>query len=265
MLNEEILKIIRRRQFQIVFSILFFSAIFDFLVTCKNYYGVEISWVRSAYQCGLLKSDVPLFTKQFFTTLFPILVSVAASDVYYEEQKMGINNFICTRTKKIKNIRIKILSISIVVFFMIFIPMIVNFGLSFTAFPVQAYYSSNTTYLTLTTPEPDRILSYLEAYYPYMNILIYILIRCMIGISIALFSFSVSLLNRFNQYIVLFSGMIFYILYTSITTMSASEMVRTNIFGINTYGSIWMIFVYIFVSLAISAGLIKIGSEKEIL
>ena len=38
---------------------------------------------------------------------------------YYEEQKMGINNFICTRTKKIKNIRIKILSISIVVFFMI--------------------------------------------------------------------------------------------------------------------------------------------------
>lgn len=263
MLKEEILKIIRRKQCIIVFFIFFFSALLDFLITCRNYYGMEISWVRSAYQCGILKNDVPLFTRQFFTTLFPILASIAASDLYYEEQKLGINDFLYTRTSKIKNIGIKIISIAIVVFLIIFIPMMINFGLTLTAFPLQGYYCTNSAYLTLQTPEKGRIFGYLETYYPYFNIFIYIIIRCILGVSMALISFSISLLNLFNRYIVLLSGMVLYFLYTFITKIPPSKILNTDIFGVNTYGNGWMIAVYLAISMVAVTVLVKAGSSRE--
>ena len=82
MLREEIKKITHRKQFLIVFIIFFAAAIVDFLITCKNYYGIELSWVRSAYKCGILTNEIGMFTNQFFGTLFPLLVCVAVSDVF---------------------------------------------------------------------------------------------------------------------------------------------------------------------------------------
>lgn len=263
MLKEEIIKIVRRKQFKIVFFILFFSAILDFLVTCKNYYGIELSWVRSAYECTLLKNNVKMFTRQFFTTLFPLVVSIIASDIYYEEYSLGINNFIFTRVSKIRNVRTKIFSIVIVVFFTVCIPLLVNFALTLTAFPIQGYYAKNTSYLTLTIRQSDRILSYMEIYHPYLNILIYIIIRSILGVTMALVSFSISLIHKFNRYIILFSGMIFYFLYSNLVSLSNSEILNTDIFGINNYGSIWMIVVYILISLAFSFVFVIIGCKKE--
>ena len=263
MLKEEILKIIRRKQYIIVLTILFGAAILDFLVTCKNYYASPISWVRSAYDCGILKNNIGMFTKQFFTTLFPIVVTIAVSDIYFEEKKLGINNFIYTRTKKTKNIIIKLVSIAIITFFTIFIPLILNFLLTLTAFPIQGYYSANTTYLTLTFPEEGRILGELEMHYPYLNILIYILLRCILGCCFGILSFSFSLLDKFNHYSIIFSGMIFYVLYTGIMSIFKSEFLRTDIFGINNYGSGYMILFFIGLSIGISAIFIIIGKNKE--
>ena len=103
MLKEEIMKIIRRKQFVFIFTIFLLAAILDFLVTCKSYYGVELSWVRSAYVCNILDNNIGVFTAQFFTTLFPIMVCIGVSDVYYEESALGMNNFIYTRMKKQRN------------------------------------------------------------------------------------------------------------------------------------------------------------------
>jgi hypothetical protein len=224
---------------------------------------VELTWVRSAYQCTILKNTVSSFTVQFFTTLFPLVVSIAVSDIYYEEQSMGINNFIYTRMKKSHNIFLKMISLSLVVFILILIPLMTNLLLALTAFPVQGHYSANITYLTLTGIESDRILARLEAFHPYINIIVYILIRCLLGTSMALLSFAVSLLNRFNRYIVLFSSMLFFILYTLITGISESKIISTNIMGINTYGSIYMIFAFV-VLLCILIGILSfVGIKKE--
>ena len=254
MLKEEILKIVRRKQFFVVFTIFFVMAILDFLVTCKNYYGIELSWIRSAYACGILNNEVPCFSKQFFTTLFPIMVCIGVSDVYYEEEILGMNSFIHTRVRKKENVRIKIISLLIVTFFMVFIPLMINFILTLTAFPIQGYYCSNTVYVTLVNPEKERILSYLEMFYPYLNIFVHILIRCILGCSLALVAFSISLLNRFNRYIVVFSGMLFYFLYVCFTEMpfATNTVINTNIMAINGYGSIWMIVVFVILCIVIS-------------
>ena len=108
MLKEEINKIIYRKQFAVVFVIFFAAAIMDFLLTCKNYYGIEVSWVRSAYKCGILTNDIGMFTCQFFSTLFPLMVCTGVSDIFCIENEMGITNFIYSRTTPQKNIISKI-------------------------------------------------------------------------------------------------------------------------------------------------------------
>lgn len=265
MLREEIKKITHRNQFFVVSIIFFVASIVDFLITCKNYYGIELSWVRSAYKCGILTNEIGMFTKQFFCTLFPLLICVAVSDVFCTENEMGITNFIYSRISVKKNIMSKIYALIIVSFLISFIPLITNFLLTFTAFPLQGYYCTNATYLTLTSPEEGRILGYLEMFYPYMNCLIFILIRCVIGVTLALFAFALSLLKSLNKYLILFSGMVYYLLYSCIVGLPVftDTVVNTDIFVINGYGSGWMIFVFILLSWLISFEMIIIGMKKE--
>lgn len=265
MLREEIKKITHRKQFLIVFIIFFAAAIVDFLITCKNYYGIELSWVRSAYKCGILTNEIGMFTNQFFGTLFPLLVCVAVSDVFCNENEMGITNFIYSRISPKKNIMSKAYAVIIVSFLISFIPLIINFLLTFTAFPLQGYYCTNATYLTLTSPEEGRVLGYLEMFYPYINCLIFILIRCFIGVALALFAFALSLLKSLNKYVILFSGMVYFLLYSCIVGLPVfnNTVVNTDIFTINGYGSGLMIFVFIILSCLISFCMIIAGMKKE--
>lgn len=262
MLKSEITKIVRRKQFLIIVNVLMISVMLDFVVTCIQYYGIELSWIRSAYDSTILHNSVPLFTKQLYTTLFPLIASIIASDVYCMEQQLGISSFIETRTSKSRNRKMKIISVGLVSFLIIFIPLMLNFLLTLTAFPIQAHYSSNVTYLTLSEPQEGRILGYLDQFYPYLNIFCFILIRSLIGMSMAIFALALSFLNRLNRYLILFSPMIFYTLYVSATQLSQSEFIRTSIFGINTYGSIWAIWLYIFINLLLSFIFTIIGNRE---
>ena len=61
MIVGEIKKIVKRTSFKIVVIILFLDVIIDFLLTCKSYYGSELTWVRSAHLCTILNNDVSNF------------------------------------------------------------------------------------------------------------------------------------------------------------------------------------------------------------
>ena len=266
MIKTEIYKIVNRKQFLVIFLILFGAAILDFLVTCKSYFGCDLSFVRSAYRCYILNNEIGLFTKQFYSTLFPIMICTGVSDVFFMENKLGITNFIYTRTAAKNNLLSKMIAVLVVSFFLTWIPLMVNYLLVLSVFPLQGYYCSNASFLTLTVPEKGRMLGEYEMFYPYWNCMIYILIRCFIGSAIALFAFSLSLLQRFNKYIILLSGMILYIIYDSVIKLPPFEntAVNTDIFAINGYGNGWMIVVFIAVTTIISLGMVAYGTKKEI-
>lgn len=265
MLANEIRKIIKRKQFWLVFAILFFAVIADFLVTCKCYYGTSLAYVRSAYRCTIINNDIGLITSQCFSTLLPILACLAASDIYYEEYTLGITNFMYTRGQKKKNIRCKLGAVMLVVFALFISMLLLSLFLSLTAFPKQGHYSMNTTYLTLTTPDPTRILSWFEAYHPYWNILLFMLIRSLIATLLAAFSFSISLFHKGNRYIILLSGFIYEVVYSNIVSISANEAVSTDIMGVNTYGSIWAIAAFMIIILSIILVLCRMGESRDTL
>lgn len=263
MLRYEIKKIVDRKQFWLVLFILFIAVIADFIVTCKCYYGTELGYVRSAYRCTIIHNDIGLISSQCFSTLLPILACMIASDIYYEEYTSGITNFLYTRDKKKKNIRCKMVAIMLVVFTMFFGMLLLSLGLCVVAFPIQGYYSTNTTYLTLTTPDPTRVLSWFETYHPYWNIIIFMLIRSCIAALLASFSFGLSLFHKWNRYVILLAGLIYEIVYSNVTGIFDNEFINTDIMGINTYGSIWAIFAFCMITLLISILLSAVGERKE--
>lgn len=262
MMNE-IKKIVKRKQFLIIAVLLFVADILDFLVTCKCYYGTTLSYVRSAYRCTILKNDIGIATTQFYSTLMPILACLACSDIYYEEAALGMTSYTYTRKNKKKDIHHKMAAVAITVFFLYFLFLLFNLFLAVNAFPIQGHYSSNTTYLTLVEPDAKKILSWLEAFHPYWNIICFMIIRSMIAMVIAMFSFSVSLFHRVNRYVVLLSGFIYFILYNNVTKIPNNEFINTNILGVNSYGSIWAIVVFCVGTFLLSLGLMAIGERKD--
>lgn len=263
LLRYEIQKIVNRKQFYLVLFILFIAVVADFLVTCKCYYGAELLYVRSAYRCTIIKNDIGLISSQCFSTLLPILVCMVASDIYYEEYTLGITNCLYTRCKKQKNIRCKVVAIMLVVFLMSLGMLLFSLGLCSATFPIQGHYSSNTTYLTITTPEQNRILSWFEAFHPYWNLVIFMIIRSCIAALLAAFAFTVSLFQKFNRYIVLLSGFLYFILYTNITVIFENEFMNTDVMGINTYGSIWAILLFCLITFLFVLIFSWAGARKE--
>ena len=263
MLKLEIRKIVSRNNFFIVLLIMFVAVVADFIITCKCYYGAELSYVRSAYRCTIIQNDIGLISSQCFNTLLPILACMVASDFYYEEYSLGITNCIFTRCKKNTNIICKISAIMLVVFLLVFSMLILNLGLCLTAFPIQGHYSSNTTYLTITTPDKTRILSWFEAFHPYWNIIIFMFIRGCIASLLAGFAFALSLFHKCNRYIILLSGFIYFILYTNVSVLLPGDLLSVEIMGTNTYGSVWAIWLFCLLSFLFIVILIKFGKKRE--
>lgn len=263
MIVGEIKKIVKRTSFKIVVIILFLDVIIDFLLTCKSYYGSELTWVRSAHLCTILNNDVSNFTAMMFSTLLSIVACMIASDIYYEEEDMGLTNMIYTRRKKGEDIKGKLIAISLTVFMVVFLALMLNYVLACITFPKQGNYCENATYLTLSDWETNRIFAYLRMYHPYLNLFVFVLIRCLAATAFAVLSFAFSLCYKKNRYVVLLFSMIYYVVYSNIIAVIPLKVVHGSVLGVNGYGSPWMIMFFFVVTYGISACMIWRGVRKE--
>ena len=263
MILEEIKKIVKRTQFKVVSLILFLDVIMDFFITCKHYYGSELTRIRSAHLCTILNNDVSNFTAMMFSILLPIVACIIASDIYYEEEDMGLTNMIYTRRKKREDIKAKLIAISVTVFMVVFLALMLNYVLACITFPKQGNHCENATYLTLSDWDPDQILAYLRMYHPYLNLFIFIIIRCLAANAFAVLSFAFSLCYKKNRYVILLFAMIYYMVYCNIIAVMPWEAMRGSALGVNGYGNIWMIVFFFVVTYGISACMIWRGVRKE--
>lgn len=270
----EIIKCIKRTEFKIA-SIAVFCAIFlDYIILCKGYYGSALSKVMSASNGTILTNLVKTPLSPIIGILLPLTVSIVYSDSYLEERKWGLTNFINTRISKEKYILAKAISIAIVSFLIIFIPLLINELLAIIAFPIQGHNTFGLPdYKKLSYIDPGIILNKLQIYYPYTNILIFIIIRSLFASSFALISFGISLFNKTNKYLVILSSMIINtlimivlnVLSRVIANEGISRAMGTNILWTNSYGNFaWLIFILCVYFIA-SFILIQKGMKNEVL
>ncbi|MGM9974583.1 MAG: hypothetical protein ACI33K_11150 [Clostridiaceae bacterium] len=258
----EIRKIIHRKQFWIVFSLLLITVFLDFFITCNFYYGAPLSQVPSAYGSFIIKNYKGASMDFLFGSfLFFLVAPIIASDIFYDEKEDGIHNYIFTRMSKERYVIYKATAMMLMVFFVIVFTLLTSQFLALSAFPIQGHLTEKITYNNLMEPDKKRVLSYFENFYPYLNNFIFIILRGITGAVAALLSFSITFVNHAKKYTILLVPMVFFVFYhtatsligTKISNLSTRFIVETYILKVNPYGSIWVIVGFLLFLFIISA------------
>lgn len=269
----EVKKIVNRKSFWIVLCLLLASVFLDFFITCKLYLGQPLSTVPSAYYVMIInkyEGGTPS-SLLFDSFLFFLVSAMIASDTLYDEKVLGINNYTFTRMDKGRYVFYKAISVTSVVFFTVFFAILLSQILTLCAFPAQGHLSGQITYNGLMAPDKERVFSYFESYYPYLNIFIFIILRGLIGAVAALLSFSLAFLEHAKRFTILLAPMVIYVIYSMTVALFASKIedistatiVGTNLLKVNTPGTLWVIVVFLSLELGASIFFIKRGLKND--
>ena len=170
-----------------------------------------------------------------------------------------------SRQHKKKNIICKAATVASVAFAVVTLTLLVSLAISLVTFDARGCAGGNAIYITLLPPEPDREFGSLYAYHPYVNVIVYILIRGGLAALYALFAFALSTAFGANRYVILISAFVYNILWSGVTALADSDVIGTDIMSMNPYGSGWSIVIFAVVTLIISACMIGVGCRKDCL
>lgn len=256
LIKVELKKCFNRKEFKIIFIVIIGAILLDFFLLCKEYYGEHLSYVMPAYNGTIITNIVKSPLEPIISILLPLTVSIIYSDSYLSEENMGIGNLIDTRVGRKTNIKSKVIAIIIISFFVVFIPLIINMILSLIAFPFNGYNTFGLPdYKRLSYVSDEIALGYMQIYYPYINLCIFIFIRSLYSVAFALLSFGISFYSKRNKYISILSAfiinmvfvMIFEIISRFFSLSKFSEIIGTSYLSVNPRGS----FIFIIIILAL--------------
>ncbi|MEG2869781.1 MAG: hypothetical protein RR894_18775 [Terrisporobacter sp.] len=269
----EIKKCLKRKEFILILLLMIIAITSDFALTCLRFYGCKTSELLSAYEGTLITNIIQTPLYPVFSILLPLAVSIIGSDVYLEEKINGTSNLINTRISKKDNIISKAIAMSIVSFLVVLVPLLINQILALIAFPIQGYNGFGLDdYKKLIYIDKGIMLSQIQTYYPYLNNIIFIIIRSIFAVSFFLMSYGFSLLPKINKYLAILSSFIVNMLLTTVLSILSfillnineflSEAVGTSFLGVNGYGNIYILFGILIIYLII--GIFLINKEIKI-
>lgn len=271
-LRIEIKKLLYRRQFWTLLVLLLVTVFLDFVVTCHFYQEKKLTEIPSAYELMIINNYESPFTGMLFSSfLFFLIAPMMGSDLFLEEIEKGIHNDLLTRTSRKQIAASKGVALMIVVFCAITFCLLISQILAVSAFPLQGNLTSKITYNELMNPDKNRIFSYFQNYMPYMNSLIFIVIRGITGAAAAFLAFSLTMIPGIKKYILLLVPMLVYIVYSMIMALIASNIesipisnvVETNILAVNGYGSIWMDIGFLLLYFGVGSLLLWKGMRRD--
>ena len=272
----ELKKCLKRKEFIFILLLMIIAITSDFVLTCMRFYGCKTSQLLSAYEATIITNIIQTPFYPVFATLLPFTVSIIGSDIYISEKTDGIEDVVNTRISKKYNIISKAIAISIISFFIVLIPLLINQVLSLVAFPIQGHNSFGLSeYKKLIYIDKGIMLSQVQVYYPYLNNIIFIIIRSIFAVSFTLMAYGISFISNINKYLVILSSFIINSLLTFVLTIiscivrsinqSLSEAIATDILGINGYGNIYVLFgiliLYLFIGIFFINREIKTNTE----
>lgn len=278
MLNLEIKKIVKRREFLFFFFVMFLAVVSDFVINCYNSFGSSLSVLYPASVMTVLDNISRAPFRTVYGLFLPFVVCFVASDTYLLDKKYGINNYILCRVNRKQYIWNKAKAIFIVVSVTISINILLSILLSRIAFPAYGYSQFGTVmpYELTDRFESKNLLYNLELYHPYINIAFWGIMRGIIGGIFALIAYGISFIKGINRYVVLVSGFIFYNFYDllqqiaekvlehlDLTDTFLSKIIYGAVFTTNprvsVFGYVKDIIIYLIVALL----LIHIGTKRE--
>ena len=148
--------------------------------------------------------------------------------------------------------------------------------LSLIAFPTQGNGSFRESgYKQLIYIDKGIMLNSIQAYYPYLNNIIFMIIRAISAVLFTLISYGFSFIPKVNKYLSILSSFIIHTLLTTVLSLisfiilmsgineSLSEAIGTDILGVNGYGNIYVLFGILLIYLILGIKLINKGIKSE--
>lgn len=173
-----------------------------------------------------------------------------------------------TRQKKAKVILSKMVAVFITSCAVVFFILLFSQCLALTVFPLQGNLTSVTTYNELMQPYYNRVFSYFENFYPYLNNIIYMVqMRVVAGVT-SLLSFSLTFVRNMKTYILLLLPMMIYLVREVVSYVAAQHFewaryLDTGLITSNSMGSIWVIIGYLGIELLLSLILVARGHKDD--
>lgn len=266
MLNE-IKKILNRREFYFSFLIFFFAMVGEFIYKCYMFREVDLSDVVSAYESHILYNVTQTPFIQVYSLMLPILISVAAATMAYEEKKSNLLGSLYTRTSKKEYINDQYKAVFVTAFSMVLFCLLISLLLSLITFPYQGHFSYNDPeYERFLHANTNILFDSLDRLHPYINILIFIVLRALFAGAFASFAYGLSYIFC-NKIAIIIAPFIFELLLEvalMIIRLVGGKHLKgiseTRIFSMNNDGKLWVI-VFIWLVLMFIG---KIGINKGI-
>lgn len=272
MIKTEIKKILYRKQFWIILVVMMLFIFLDFFFTCQAYQGKDLLEIPSAYKLMILNNYATPPTGVLFKSfLFFMAATLIGSDLFAEELELGVHNDLLTRTSRKKLVFSKGCAVVLVVFCVIVFCLLISQILAISAFPLQGNFTDQIAYNSLMQPDKTRIGSYFETYFPYLNNVVFALLRGLTGAVAAFLAFCLTFVTGIKRYVLLLVPMLFYMAYSlstatiggQVENIWLSEIIETNILNMNGYGSIWMNAAFLLVQVVAGGLLIWKGTRQD--
>lgn len=188
---------INNLRFKIIFLSILGISLISFFSTCATYYGKNSLQIYSTNKMSLILSSDLRSVFHFLILTIPMLACIIYSDSYIIERKNNITNYFFIRSSRIKYFISKILVIFCTVFSTIFLVLIINELLTYTAIPKIGV---NTGYgipiYQIRVNNNEFFLQQIYNLNPYVYNIILITISAIYGALIAVIAFNISLIIR---------------------------------------------------------------------
>lgn len=129
----------KRAELHFIVNFMLIISIASFLIECIPFYGMNLSFVRSAAESTLIQGTYASMLRTTLLIILPLICSLIYADSFYIDYKTGVYKSIITRTDKRKYIMIKSIVVFISTFFVFFITLFVNLVLCLIVFPKYGF------------------------------------------------------------------------------------------------------------------------------
>lgn len=273
----ELKKLITRTSFWVIVLLLLGIVFLDFYLTCRHYAGQPLSEIPSAYDLIVISNEYSgsLGTMFFQSFIFILIVALIGSDTFFIEKEHGIQNFVFTRVQCKKYVLSQAAAVMTTVFLIVFFMILISQLLALTAFPFQGYMIDDSIAYNSLLAHPSYIFSKLDAYFPYLNNIVYAVLWGIVGAVFSLLSYSLAFLHQLKRHTIVLIPSILFLAYNLVTSQMAGYILKTSqniplAQAVETYllkrngtGSIWVYVGILLVIVIGSVGLIWRGLHND--
>ncbi|MDR3595875.1 hypothetical protein [Clostridium sp.] len=266
MLIFEFKNCIKKKSCKVIFSFLFFISISGYLVTCYEFYGDHLTFIRSAHEVCIIQGVYSRFLKNIEVLLLPLICCIIYSDSYYIEYKSGVYKSILTRTDRKNYIVSKAIVIFTIVFISFFLTLFLNQVLCLIAFPTEGFdnnYALPAYDIGFQNFAQGKLFDLIRLQHPFLYNSLFIVIISIFASVFALLGYSISLVYKKNRLLAVGIVYIAYIVSeVCLPLIGMEDFAISNYLSASSYTSSLILGLVLLIMFSISIFIIFIGINR---